>query len=400
MVAVYRAPRLVRDELGVLALIEGLRSELRHRVHEPRRWSGGLRRIAEGRAVQGSNNIEGYNATLDDIFALRDGDEPMDINAETRLALEGYQEAMTYILQAGQDPHLRVDEGLLRALHFMMVKHDLSKNPGRWRPGAIHIVRSGSNVPVYTGPGVGDVPSLIENMLEELGDSEAPVLVKAAIAHLNLVMIHPFSDGNGRMARCLQTLVLTREQIAAPVFSSIEEYLGRRTDDYYAVLGEVGQGAWHPENDARPWVRFCLTAHYRQAQTLLRRLRAFEELWLEAKDIVTRRRLPERAIGPIAEAAYGIRIRRATYISNVETTWGERVPELTASRDLRALVNAGLLTPIGDTRGRHYVGSDDLKALWTEVRGRHPREENDDPFQVVDAGRAQGILPLETREPS
>jgi len=56
----------------------------------------------------------------------------------------------------------------------------------------------------------------------------------------------------------------------APVFSSIEEYLGRNTQDYYNVLADVGQGSWNPENDARPWVRFCLTAHYRQARTHLR----------------------------------------------------------------------------------------------------------------------------------
>lgn len=67
------------------------------------------------------------------------------------------------------------------------------------------------------------------------------------MAHLNLVMIHPFSDGNGRMARCLQTLVLAREGILEPEFSSIEEYLGRNTQDYYSVLAETSEGSWHPK---------------------------------------------------------------------------------------------------------------------------------------------------------
>ena len=73
---------------------------------------------------------------------------------------------------------------------------------------------------------------------------------------------------------------------------------------------------------------------------------------------------------------------------------GERVPELTASRDLRALVNAGLVAPLLDTRGRFSFGIEELKALWTEVRSRHPREEDFDPFQVVEARHAQGISPL------
>lgn len=389
---VFLTPELGPLELGVIELIEELREQMRYRVAEPRRWAGGLRRMSEARAVQQSNSIEGYNATLDDVIAIQDGDEPMDANEETRLALEGYQEAMTYVLQATQDPDLEVDEGLLRALHFMMIKYDLSKNPGRWRPGAIHVQRTDTGEIVYEGPEAEFVPDLIAGMIDELERLETPILVKAAMAHLNLAMIHPFSDGNGRMARCVQTLVLARERIIAPVFSSIEEYLGRNTQQYYDVLGELGRGSWNPEHDARPWLRFCLTAHYRQARTVVRRMDAFNEMWIVASRLANERRLPERTIGPIAEAAYGLRIKRATYLESVETTWGEPIADLTASRDLRALVNAGLLIPFGDTRGRYYLGSDDLKDEWHKIRSKRPRQsDGDDPFTIV-AERAQLTL--------
>jgi Fic family protein len=190
------------------------------------------------------------------------------------------------------------------------------------------------------------------------------------------------------MARCLQTLVLAREQIIAPVFSSIEEYLGRNTQPYYDVLAEVGRGNWSPENDASPWIRFCLTAHYRQAKTVLRRIQAFEEMWVVAARIAEERRLPERAIGPITEAAYGLRIKRATYRKGVEITWGEPVNALTASRDLRALVNAGLLVPFGDTRGRYYEGAEILRNEWARIRDQWPRRpEADDPFTAVESQR-------------
>jgi Fic family protein len=298
---------------------------------------------------------------------------------------------MTYVLQVGQDPTAKIDEGLLKSLHFMMIKHDLSKHPGRWRPGDIYVRREDTQEIVYQGPSSDDIPALIDAMLVELGASDAPALVRAAVAHLNLVMIHPFSDGNGRMARCLQTLVLAREQISAPVFSSIEEYLGRNTRAYYDILAEIGQGAWHPEHDARPWVRFCLTAHYRQAQSVLRRVRAFEEMWRIAADLASQRRLPERCVGPIVEAAYGVRVRRATYQNNVEVTYGETVTDQTASRDLRSLVTAGLFIPIGDTRGRFYVPSDDLTHAWQQVRSRRPPKGADDPFELVSRGRQMEI---------
>jgi Fic family protein len=99
------------------------------------------------------------------------------------------------------------------------------------------------------------------------------------MAHLNLVMIHPFRDGNGRMARCLQSLVLAQSGMLSPVFMSIEEYLGRNTAEYHQVLGEVGGGSWQPDRDARGWLRFILTAHLRQGRTFRQRIRDAERLW-------------------------------------------------------------------------------------------------------------------------
>jgi Fic family protein len=64
-------------------------------------------------------------------------------------------------------------------------------------------------------------------------DLDIDPLVRGAMAHLNLVMIHPYRDGNGRMARALQTLTISRQTIVEPAFSNIEEWLGHNTDDYY-----------------------------------------------------------------------------------------------------------------------------------------------------------------------
>lgn len=383
MCAVFRTPQLSADDHLVLELIDEVRSDLARRgIGEPRRWAGGLRRMAVARAVQGSNSIEGYRASIDDVLAVVDGEAPLDATEETRQALLGYQEAMTYVLQVAQDDVQVVDEGFIKALHFMMMKYDLSKWPGRWRPGEIFVHREDTGERVYEGPSADDVPALITEMLHELQVGDAPPLVRAAMIHLNLVMIHPFRDGNGRMARCLQTYVLAREKIVAPVFSSIEEYLGRNTPAYYEILDRVGRGSWHPENDAHPWIRFCLTAHYRQAITTLRRTQALEDLWRRLAEVARQRRLPERVVGPLAEAAYSGRIRRATYVVNVETTYGETIADLTASRDLRALVNAGLFEPVGDTKGRYYVPSELLLAARKDVAAAYPRQEQSDPYEI------------------
>ena len=140
--------------------------------------------------------------------------------------------------------------------------------------------------------------------------SHRSAVVAAAMAHLNLTMIHPFKDGNGRMARALQTLVLAREGVVHPLFSSIEEWLGRNTQDYYDVLAGVGQGAWNPANDALPWVRFCLKAHYQQAATVIRRHEEYEALFASIETLVERHRLNERMAVPLFNAALGMQLHQ------------------------------------------------------------------------------------------
>jgi Fic family protein len=265
----------------------------------------------------------------------------------------------------------------------MMLKHRLDKDPGRWRPGDIYVVREPTGEQTYEGPSATLTPELIAAMIEELEASDAPVLVRAAMAHLNLVMIHPFRDGNGRMARALQTLILAREEIRAPVFSSIEEYLGRNTESYYDVLASVGEGHWNPRNDARPWLRYCLRAHYYQARTQLRRVHETERLYEACGDIARRNGLPERTIGALAEAAYGLRLTHHTYKTIMEITAGETVSGITASRDLKSLVDAELLQAVGRTRGRYYLAEPILLAERQRIQASRAPRETSDPFELA-----------------
>ena len=379
---VFRTPELSEDEHDVLLLLAEQREQLRNRVAEPRRWLGSLRKMAFARAVQGSNSIEGYNASLDDVVAAVEGEPTLGADEETQLALAGYRDAMTYVLQIADDNSLEIDEGLVKSLHFMMIKHDLRKNPGQWRPGDIYVMDSEGEA-VYEGPASDEVPHLVAEMLQELRRDESPVLVKAAMAHLNLTLIHPFSDGNGRMARCLQTLVLARDRVLAPVFSSIEEFLGRNTDAYYEVLADVGAGSWHPERDARPWIRFCLRAHFLQIRTMQRRRTEIEELWNGCMGLAGRNGLPERCAAALVDTSYGLRIRRGSYQAAVEEMTGEEVSEQSASRDLKAMVDLGLLEAVGERRARYYLAGDEPLELRERIRAKRPRKESEDPFRIV-----------------
>lgn len=386
---IYRTPPLSGPDVEALAAIEALRDELRYFLGEPRRWYGTLRRTSLARAVQGSNSIEGYVASIEDVAAIVEGEEPREVSEDTRLAVLGYRDAMTYVLQLAQQP-AQIDETLLKSLQFMMIKHDLSKNPGRWRPGAIWVEDQDGRV-VYSAPDREQVEPLVAELVATLQDKDGTPLVGAAMAHLNLALIHPFSDGNGRMARCLQSLVLAGEGIISPEFASIEEYLGRHTGAYYAALNGITQGRWTPARSARPWVEFCLTAHFLQARTVLRRIRETEELWDRCEQLVARHHLPARCVGALCDAARGWRTRRSLYVKVTKSTIGEDLTDATATRDLRALAGAGLLEPMGQKRGRIYVPTADLRQLWDAIRARRPMRVEDSPYPADAQPRLPGI---------
>jgi Fic family protein len=369
---IFKTPPLLASELEVLEKIKVMRQSLKYSISAPGRWFGALRRATLARNIRHSNSIEGINITRDDALAAVDDDEPLSAERTTWQATIGYRNAMTYALQLADDPHFSYSEGLIRSLHFMMIQHDLAKKPGRYRPGVIYVRDERKQENIYEGPDAELVPKLVQELVQSLNEvSELPVMIRAAMGHLNLVMIHPFSDGNGRMARCLQTLILGREQIIEPPFCSIEEYLGRYTQEYYDVLAEVGKGAFHPENDCRPWIRFNLVAHFRQASWLLQRSRISQRVWTEIEHVIQMKGAPERSITALFDAASGYRIKRTHYMNSTG------VSDQVASRDLKILVDLGLLVAEGETRGRIYDASPGLRDIYLR---NYESRSNADPF--------------------
>jgi Fic family protein len=365
---IFAIPDPTIEEELALARIEDLRRELRHYVAEPKRWVGQIRRVLAAKAIQGSNSIEGFNVSVEDAIAAIEGDEPSEATYENWQANQGYRRAMTYVLQLAHDEHFSYSSQIISSLHFMIAEYSLDAGPGLWRPGPIWVRNDATGRVVYEAPDPAVIPMLIDELVAQLdSDQDVHVLVRAAMAHLNLAMIHPFRDGNGRMARCLQTLVLARDRILEPQFSSIEEYLGRDTQAYYNVLARVGHGRWNPESDAHPWVRYCLQAHYIQAASVLRRVQESEELWSKLDKLRDKHGLPERTISALFDAAIGLRIRNSSYRLTLKG-YGEGISNQLATGDLRAMVQAGLLKQLGAKRGTYYQAADPLTKIAVDVR--------------------------------
>jgi len=344
----YTTPSLDAHDERVLAEIEACYADVRKATGgsaAEHRWEGQLRRQLVAGAVQGSNSIEGYTVSLETAAVIvAGGPVPSDVPDETRDALLGYRDALSWVLQTPGMDFFAHHEMALSALHFMMLRTRLAKRPGRYRTGGV-IVTDGEDpmTPAYVGPDADEVPALMTELVDWLntGDLDAPTLVRAAMAHLNLVCVHPWRDGNGRMSRCLQTLVIARAGMVAPEFCSIEEWLGRKLNTlrYYAVLNGTGR-TYHPDADTHEWIRFNLRAHHQQARLVWLRLERARRTWEDMTALVNRLGLPERTVSALHTAALG-RLRRDTYQQD------EGISRDLALRDLRRLEAADLLDSHG-----------------------------------------------------
>ena len=370
MEAIFLPPRLGAHDDTVIQEIDEMRAALSQVLRAPRRWQGTLRRSAQARAIRGSNSIEGYTVSDDDAAAAVDDVPALTADERTWAEILGYRRVLTYVINVGATSGFVLEESVVKSMHFMLLEHDLSKSPGQYRTGPVYV--TDEHGVVYTAPEAGSVPSLMTALVRQSTNPGTHPLVNAAMAHLNLVMIHPFRDGNGRMGRALQTLVLAMDHRLEPQFSSIEEWLGANTTDYYSALAVTGAGAWHPDRDTRMWIRFNLRAHHMQAQTVQRRFAEANQHWSFIDGLIESHSLPERVGSALFDAIVGFRLTRPLYVSHAD------LDERQATRDLTRVTDLGLLQAHGQTKGRYYTAGPVLAAHRAKLRAA--RQSLADPY--------------------
>lgn len=369
---IFQPPKLEEKDVQIIGQIEELKKKLRFNTSSaPRRWFGLLRRSVLAKNIRMSNSIEGYVVSKDDAIAVVEGVEPStDSTDEAIKANQCYNRAMTYVLQLTDDPTFSYSVELLKSIHYMMLEYDMAKSPGKIRIGPINVYDTEKKKIVYDGPEPNLLPGLMNELVESLNKPPAgvPQIISAAMGHLNLVCIHPFRDGNGRISRSLQTLILAQDKSALdPIFVSIESYLGypEHTRKYYDALQEVGGPTWSPERNALNWIRFCLESHYIQASILMRLINNMGNLYEKLRAEVKNAQLPERTVTALMDAARNMRIKNSTYRKEADG-----VSEQVASRDLKELVEKGFLNPTGTARGRYYEASERVMKIKEEVWDR------------------------------
>lgn len=353
----FATPPITRPLANKLHELDELRRRLGDEAGIAGPWLGTLRRHWRAASAESSIEIEGFRVPEGERLAVASGAQAPALDDDDRMALASYARAMDHVGVMARDPAFRWVERVILDLHFDACYFQRDKDPGQYRRSGIEVTRAGGGPPAYVGPPHGDVPKLMGKVITWLdrGDRDAHDVIRAAMAHLHVVSVHPFRDGNGRIARIVQSLVLAREGVLAPEFISIEEHLGRNTDAYYAMLQRVQGGSYQPERDAGPWVDFCIEAHLEQAKRRLAQITAAAARWSALEHLVEARGWPDRLVIALEQSLFE-GVDRASYAAEAE------VSAPTASNDLRRLVDARLVVQRGKGRTTRYVASEDLRS--------------------------------------
>lgn len=352
---IYSTPTIDGSLQAHLDELAALRRDLEHEVDRPARWMGSLRRAVRASSIGSSTSIEGFSVTPEEALALVGGGEMTDRDSDDRLAVACYARAMDHVATMAVDPAFRWLDRVILDLHFDACSFQPDKDPGLWRTGPIAVTGEDGSLD-YRGPEGGEVKGLIDEVIAWLqeGDLGVDVVVRAAMAHLHVTSVHPFRDGNGRVSRIVQSLVLAREGMASPEFFSIEEYLGAHTRAYYAALRVVQAGSYQPERDASSWVAFCVEAHIAQARQRLAQIQRAAKRWERLEGLVEERGWPDRLTIALEQSLAG-GTDRAKYGTEAD------VSPPTASGDFRRLLDAGLVSQRGRGRNTGYEASERLR---------------------------------------
>lgn len=352
----FQTPPLAPALSEKLAELENLRKALGYEAQTRSRWMGSLRRQVRASSVESSTSIEGFSVSPEEALALTSGRLTAEPGNEDRQAVACYSRAMDHVGTMAVDPSFRWLDRVILDLHFDACHFQRDKDPGLWRPGPIGVTGA-DGLLEYRGPDAEEVPGLMDEVVTWLAEDnpQANVFVRAAMAHLNVISVHPFRDGNGRIARIVQSLVLARGGLASPDLFSIEEYLGSHTQDYYAALRETQGGSYQPRRDASGWISFCLDAHIAQARRRLAQVEQAASRWQRLEELAEARGWPDRIVIALEQSLLG-GTDRSRYCEEAE------VSPATASSDFRRLLDAGLVEQRGRTRNITYVAADELRA--------------------------------------
>lgn len=307
--------------------------------------------------------MEGVPVTVDDALKILAGDRPEHVSGSDQALVRGYRDAMTYVQRRADDGLLIWNRELLVAVQDRVLAGNFASGAGRLRQRATWVTNSLTGDVVFQPPDHERVPGLVDEMCATMEGADWHPAVAAAWVHVALAAIHPFRDGNGRTARVLASLTMYRGGFRHPEFTNLEEWWGRKTTDYYAAFDCLGS-TFDRTTDVTPFVEAHVTAQVSQVYGLALRQRTEGLLWTALENLLEDRGLNPRIANALYDSFFDRSVTTEYYRDLIQAS------PATARNDLQAATAAGLLTPVGQTRGRRYEPGAQLMVAVAYAVGR------------------------------
>jgi Fic family protein len=242
----------------------------------------------------------------------------------------------------------KITEQLIKKLHRVIVDRILPpEDAGEYRKKQVVIRNSENGEITFRPPPAIEVPFLMREFVYWLNQTTSeqlhPVL-KAGIAHHELVRIHPFIDGNGRVARVLATLILFLGGYDIRRFFSLEEYYDRDSASYYANLQKATQG------DLTAWLEYFTYGTAYEFEKVK------EKILKLSRDVKLKEKFGQQIFLTERQVKIVEYLQEVGYLQNQQfATLFPDISEDTVLRDLKGLMQKGLIKKVGSTKSARYV---------------------------------------------
>lgn len=349
-----------------LERIRRSRQLLEDHLEQAEPFHGALRRQVMASVVHYSTKIEGNKLTREQVEAIIAG-EAVEAPEKDRVEAIDYFQAMRWAQTRALDPEWRMSHETILTLHFL-VGQNLGRDYtplGRYRERQNTVSDRRSGAVIFWPPRPEEVRPLMQEFVEWCRRQENsgldPYIVNA-LAHINFVAIHPFSDGNGRVARVICSLLMMRDGYRAQAFYSLEEYFGANWHEYAQQIERCLGPRWDPGRvDASSWVEWYLNAVARQVSDAEARIRRL----IGTFDVIFAGfHVDEFSATRQAVAVW--QVIEDGSVTNRSYRLAVGVSAKTASDELGALARAGYLDAVGRARGAHYLAGPKVRA-WGEL---------------------------------
>ena len=285
-----------------------------------------LRKVNKIKTITGTLEIEGNTLGFEKITAILEGKRVLGTSreiAEVQGAIKVYDTL--------EDFDYKNMDHLLKA-HKILMEQILTK-AGTLRTKDVGV--GGSEGVVHVAPSSSQVPNLMNNLFHWLAHSDIHPLIKSSVFHYEFEFIHPFIDGNGRIGRLWQTLILCSwKNIFANI--PVESVVCDTQEGYYKALEDSGS-----LGESTPFIEFMLEAILLTSQKMLKEI---QNVPLTVPKNVPLKRL-EQIIGLIQENK-DITIEQLAHTCSVSTK--------TIKRDIAKLKEDGKIKRVGSLKAGHW----------------------------------------------